>query len=40
MGLQLGDGASARVRDEFDGALAESRPVGVALHHRADHVGE
>ncbi len=40
MGLQLGDGASGCVGDEFDGALAQRGPVGIALHHRADRVGD
>ena len=36
-GLQLGDGAAGGVGDELDGALAQRGPVGVAVHHGADH---
>jgi hypothetical protein len=39
-GRELGDGAAGGVGDELDGALAEGRPVGIAVHHGAEHVGE
>ena len=39
-GQQLGNGASVRIGDEFNSPLAESRAVGIAVHHGSDHVGE
>ena len=38
--LQRGNSASVCIGDEFDGALAQRGPVGIAVHHGADHVGQ